>query len=211
MVTVATLPDRFAGLWQRLGAITPPGPLAATLLQAYAEPHRAFHTLVHLCHCLEEFDNCRHLALNSDAVELALWFHDAVYDPRGKTNERDSAVLALEALEQGQISLATKLLVPTLLLATTHEPQPPTTVDAQLIVDIDLAILGQPQSRFEEYERQIRQEYAMVHEDKSRLARSAILEKFLRQPSISHSVFFQQQYEVSARVNLLESLRRLAP
>ena len=139
-----------------------------------------------------------------------MWFHDAVYVPLGKDNEARSAALAMTAIEKGGLTVQLGLSVPGLIEATSHN-QPPTTVDAQLIVDIDLAILGQPQSRFEEYERQIRQEYAMVHEDKFRLGRSAILEKFLRQPSIYHSVFFQQQYEVSARVNLLESLRRLAP
>ncbi|WP_214429302.1 hypothetical protein, partial [Escherichia coli] len=42
-----------------------------------------------------------HLAAFSDpeAVEAAIWFHDAIYDSRAKDNEAQSAVLAAEKLD----------------------------------------------------------------------------------------------------------------
>jgi predicted metal-dependent HD superfamily phosphohydrolase len=46
-----------------------------------------------------------------------------------------------------------------LILATRHDVSPPGG-DAALLVDVDLAILGSPAERFDEYERQVRQEYS---------------------------------------------------
>ena len=64
------------------------------LTARYAEPQRAYHTMEHVTECLSHFDTARHLLARPDEVELALWFHDAVYDPRRGDNEEQSARLA---------------------------------------------------------------------------------------------------------------------
>src|SRR5262245_66185655 len=50
------------------------------LAERYAEPHRYYHTSRHIAECLAEVDHVRHLARDPVAVELALWFHDAIYE-----------------------------------------------------------------------------------------------------------------------------------
>jgi predicted metal-dependent HD superfamily phosphohydrolase len=202
------LPFAFAQLWQRLGATTPPEPVFTRLYQAYSEPHRAYHNVTHLCHCLEELAAARSLAEHPDEVEIPLWFHDAVYEPLAKDNEQRSAAWAEQELEQAGIAAAVRQRVQALIRATKHD-QPPTTSDAQLMVDIDLAILGQPATRFEEYEAQIRQEYAMVPEAAFRQGRAAILDIFLQRLAIYHTDYFRQQYEAVARQNLTRSVLSL--
>jgi predicted metal-dependent HD superfamily phosphohydrolase len=84
-----------------------------------------------------------------------------------------------------------------------------TTSDGQLLVDVDLAILGQARERFAEYERQIRAEYAWVPEADFKSGRAAILQRFLDRPAIYGTEFFRSRYEETARSNLRWSADRL--
>jgi predicted metal-dependent HD superfamily phosphohydrolase len=202
------LNERFKLLWTHRGANTPQEETFSLLHRSYSEAFRTYHNVTHLCHCLEELDTARHLAIHPAAVEIALWFHDAVYEPLAKDNEARSAAWAEEELRKRGAPQDIIHRVKNLILATKHD-QPPTEPDAQLIVDIDLAILGQPAERFDAYEAQIRQEYAMVPEVAFRQGRAAILEMFLNRPTIYYTDFFQQKYEGAARANLQRSLYRL--
>lgn len=95
-----------------------------------------------------------------------------------------------------------------LIIATKHSAIQ-TNPDNQLIADIDLSILGKPEDRFDEYERQIRKEYEWVPEAAFTTGRSTILESFLARANIYTTQFFQEMYEVQARRNITRSLARL--
>ncbi|HEY9014053.1 MAG TPA: hypothetical protein VIM84_03190, partial [Gemmatimonadales bacterium] len=86
-------------------------------------------------------------------------------------------------------------------------PQDP---DARLLCDIDLSILGRDPSRFEQFEQQIRQEYARVPELLYRNGRSRILSGFLQRASIYQTPAFVAEYETQARRNLEGALVRLS-
>src|SRR5690606_19490271 len=88
-----------------------------------------------------------------------------------------------------------------LIMATRHTT-PPTTPDASLLTDIDLAILGQPPGRFAAFEQQIRQEYAWVPPSEFALGRAKILRGFLDRPTVYSTAAFRQKYEQRARTNL---------
>ena len=87
-------PERWLRLWQAIGASGDASTWYETLTRAYAELHRHYHNQQHIADCLAEFDAVRLLAKQPYAVELALWFHDAVYDPKAADNEEQSAALA---------------------------------------------------------------------------------------------------------------------
>jgi predicted metal-dependent HD superfamily phosphohydrolase len=53
------------------------------ILSRYAEPHRYYHTRQHREECFEKWSDLRGQADHPAEVDVALWFHDAVYD----TNE----------------------------------------------------------------------------------------------------------------------------
>jgi predicted metal-dependent HD superfamily phosphohydrolase len=134
---------------------------------ARRRPHRHYHTVRHLEECFAQFDLLKEEATRPEEVELALWFHDAIYDPRRSDNEARSAQWAFESL-QG-VSPGTAENVRALVMATRHDALPESN-DAQILVDVDLSILGASEERFDEYEAQARAEYAWVPGRKIRRA-----------------------------------------
>jgi predicted metal-dependent HD superfamily phosphohydrolase len=132
-----------------------------------------------------------------------------VYDTRAQDNEERSARWAEQALRAGGAAGAVASRVAGLVRATRHEAAP-IGADAQLLVDVDLAILGAPEARFAEYERQVRQEYAWVPEPAFRQGRARVLASFLERPALYGTPWFGERLEARARANLARSLRELA-
>jgi subtilisin len=131
-----------------------------------------------------------------------------VYGLRASDNEERSADLSRAlAVELGSDPECAARLV----LATRHEATPSVSTDEALVVDIDLSILGQPEARFDEYESQVRREYAWVSEERFREGRTRILEGFLSRPSVYATMRFRGLYERAARRNLERSLKSLRP
>jgi predicted metal-dependent HD superfamily phosphohydrolase len=200
--------DNWVELWGRLGAIGDPLPVYQSLTTRYSEAHRAYHNLDHIQKCLQEFEGVRSLAEDPDAVEMAVWFHDAVYDPKAKDNEELSAQLAAYLLEAAEMPEAFSQKVARLILATKHDA-PPENKDAALLIDVDLTILGQLREIFAEYEAEIRQEYADVPKSEFAAGRSSMLMAILKRPSIYQTDFFRAKYEETARKNLQWAVVRL--
>lgn len=199
------LSRRWSILWRRLNLPEPEVELLWHLCDRYSEPYRAYHTLQHLSECFEWLDLACGLAENPAAVELALWFHDAIYDSRRADSEARSADLAAQVIETVGGGDSLQQSVHAMILATTHQVAP-STPDRCLVVDIDLAILGSGGDRFTQYETQIRQEYAWVPEKVFRQKRGSILQSLLNRPSIFTTEFFRKRLERQAQHNLHQSL-----
>ena len=193
--------------WAGIGARTDGQGTYEQLLARYSEPHRHYHTLQHLGECLAMFDSVRGLPEHPDEVELALWFHDAIYDTHRPDNEERSADWARAALREAGVANDAADRVHALIMATRHTANP-VLPDEQLLVDIDLSILAAEQARFDEYEGQIRQEYAFVPRWLFRRKRRAILQGFLDRPSIYSTAHFKQALEQLARENLKQAITR---
>ena len=202
--------ERWSTMWSRLGAGA--GSHGETVfqavIQAYSEPHRRYHTLAHLQDCLQQFDVACSLATHPVEVEAALWFHDAIYDPRSSENEACSAQWAQAALRDMGVSAEIAQRVADLVLVTRHNTRP-VGADACVLVDIDLSILGRAPAEFDVYEHQIREEYAWVPEPTFRQRRADILQSFLTRRVIYETLLFQSTYEAQARQNLARSIARL--
>ncbi|MEO8623031.1 MAG: N-methyl-D-aspartate receptor NMDAR2C subunit [bacterium] len=199
--------ERWQASWKRLGVNAPEEHTYAIVIARYAEPQRKYHTMQHLDECFAHFDAARHLAERPDEVEVALWFHDAVYDVRADDNEERSAEWAGHVATQlVRSSVAER--ISQLVLATKHNAAPPSP-DAALLVDVDLAILGAVIARFDEYEQQVREEYAWVPGILFRRERRKILQGFLARPHVYSTEHFRTRYEQPARANLTRSIERL--
>jgi predicted metal-dependent HD superfamily phosphohydrolase len=194
--------------WRDLKAVGDPVVWHRRLIDAYSEKRRHYHNLQHLDECLGELYSVRSLATQPAIVEMALWFHDAVYDPRSGTNEEDSASLAVDCFTAAHLPTESVEAVRQLILCTkTHQPN--AGADAALLVDIDLAILGQPPARFWAYEQGIKAEYSWVPEETYVQKRTEILASFLRRPTIYRTDPLKQKYELMARTNLESAINRL--
>ena len=200
-----TLSQIWGASWAALGLPSPPPAKLAALLARYAEPHRAYHTAQHLEECLAQFALVRDCAQEPGIVELAIWYHDAVYWPRRSDNEQVSADLAADELRAAGATSELMSRVVALILLTTHEAPPPAG-DGALLVDVDLAILGAEPSRYAEYERQVRVEYSWVPSLLFRRNRAEILRSFLARPTIYTTPSIRKRLEARARANLAAAL-----
>ena len=178
------------------------------LVDRYDEAHRRYHTTQHLAECLGLWRTSRSLASRPGEVAIALWFHDAVYDTKRQDNEERSAALAREAVTLAGLPSGIGDRVHALIMATRHDGVA-TDADMQLLVDIDLSILGADTTRFDEYERQVREEYAWVPSLMFRRTRRTILQQFLERPRIFQTPAFYETRETAARQNLKRSVMQL--
>ena len=195
-------------LWRSLGVGVVDQQLLPELVRRYSEPQRKYHTLQHLDACLRHFASLRDQATRPDEVELALWFHDAVYEVGQPGNEAKSADWARGAVVAAGGSPAVAERIHALVMVTCHDVAP-STPDQEVLLDADLSILGAPPATFDAYEVQIRAEYATVEEDTFRSRRRRILQQFLGRPRIYHTDQFHGKFETQARDNLARSIRQL--
>jgi predicted metal-dependent HD superfamily phosphohydrolase len=202
--------DAWQEVWRELGSSGGSETLHRELLARYSEPHRKYHTLQHLEECLTLFDAVRGKApaRRAGEVAIALWFHDAVYDPMRQDNETRSAEWARQALADAGLASDVCERVAAMITATKHDGVAGDD-DTRLLLDIDLSILGAPASRFDEYERQVGEEYAWVPGILFRRTRRKILEMFLARERIYLTEPLFQARESTARENLQRSLANL--
>jgi predicted metal-dependent HD superfamily phosphohydrolase len=201
---------RFFALWTALGARGYGGDAFARLRAAYDEPHRAYHTARHIGACLRLLDDAE-VAQGAERpleIEAALWFHDAVYDTHARDNEERSAMMAEEALGAAGVAADVVARIAAHVRATkTHETD---SADGQLVIDIDLSILGESPEVFARFEEEIRREYAWVDEASYVAGRTAVLRGFAERPSLYGTRLFRDRYEAKARANVAASLAKLA-
>jgi predicted metal-dependent HD superfamily phosphohydrolase len=212
--SVTPLPERWADRWSHtlewmgLGMVFIP--VGERLLASYSEPERHYHDARHVLSCLNALDNFSGNIQDADALELAIWFHDAIYNPKAGpgVNEFQSAELfrkEFQMLANGYIDLDQ---VERLIMATRHHREPEDS-DEALIMDIDLGVLGGGKVRYDVYADDIRMEYAHVDDDMFRKGRIEVIHSFLRRKSIYWTRDFRNLLEKSARANLERELVRL--
>ena len=199
--------EQWKRMWAAFG-VPADEALLRDLVARYSEPHRKYHTMQHLEECFGKLEELRALARKPEEIELALWFHDAVYDTKRRDNEEKSAEWARSAVLEKGVAAPAGDRVYGLVMATRHNAVPAGT-DAQILVDVDLSILGATPDRFDEYEAQVRQEYSWVPGPLFRRERRKILEDFLKRPSLFQTAQFVAAYEARARGNLERSLEKL--
>jgi predicted metal-dependent HD superfamily phosphohydrolase len=132
--------DRFQDLWRRClidGERDDSASIHQRLISSYCEPQRHYHTLAHVEHCLGMFDQCKSLVSNPDALELAIWFHDVIFEPGRHDNEALSKELYLY-LSIKVHAPELRELVGRLIMATLHDGSSLEDDDARYMVDIDL-------------------------------------------------------------------------
>lgn len=202
------LPEAWLRTCRRVRARGDVARVGANLVARYAEPHRRYHDLTHLDDVLRRVDELAHHATDPDAVRLAAWFHDAVYDPTATDNEEQSAQLAETALSGLRLDAAVVAEVVRLVrLTATHTPQPGDGNGA-VLCDADLAILAEGRDRYDAYVRAVREEYAHVGDVAFARGRAEVLRSLLAQQPLFRTEDARSSWEAAARRNLEAELGR---
>jgi predicted metal-dependent HD superfamily phosphohydrolase len=185
--------------------------VGADLVRRLDEEHRRYHTARHVVEmfwALEDLEQAGVVTRRQAALaRVAAWFHDAVYDTTssGGENEVDSAALAVRDLSALGFAAEDVETVRDLVLST-HDHELTGTPLAAAFHDADLWILSSPPGRYDEYTRQVRDEYAAVPDDVFRAARASILRPFLDRETIYATEFARESWEDAARANLATEL-----
>ena len=187
--------------------------LKQELSALYRAEDRHYHNLAHIEAMLGLAGDYRALLGDPEAVEAAIWFHDAIYDSKAKDNEARSAALAEKRLA-GRTDAGRLDRIGAMILATATHQLPrfdddAATRDASLFLDMDLSILGAEPDAFDAYEHAVRREYDWVEERMWRAGRGAVLKDFLARTRIFHTEEFRQRFEPQARLNMARSLEAL--
>ena len=190
-----------------------PGYLLNRLKARYGEPQRHYHTWDHIEALKRHFDALADEWHRSEPVLWALYWHDAIYDPTRPDNEELSAQL-LEEDGRGHLGAEDLAFAAQIIRATaTHEVPDGLSdddrADLALFLDIDLSILGAREQVFDQYEADVRAEYAFVPEDAFRAGRAKVLKSFAERPAIYFTEEGRARWDVQARLNLSRSLARL--
>ena len=195
--------------------------LGESLLQAWEQPHRAYHHSGHLSQMLSDLDHLyTHRAQGSTplALILAAWFHDAVYEGAPGEDERRSEQLASASLEPlvaaGLLTEQELQMVSLLVRATaTHElpesaglPAGYKSANIQLFLDADMAILAADSARYRRYLRGVRSEYSHFDDEAFRTGRTTFLRSILGRERIFLSEEAFKLWEEPARANLRAEL-----
>ena len=192
--------------------------LGESLLQAWEQPHRAYHHSGHLSQMLTDLDHLYAHRAQAGSTPLALilaaWFHDAVYEGAPGEDERRSEQLAGASLEPlvaaGLLTEHELQMVRCLVRATaTHElpesaelPAGYAVTDIEFFLDADMAILAADSARYRRYLRGVRSEYSHFDDEAFRTGRTNFLRSILGRKRIFLSEEALQLWEEPAQANL---------
>ncbi len=199
--------SRFESLWQcnmLAGASDNSHNIFSIVQRCYQENHRHYHNDEHIDHCLELLEVAKTEMQLSDAVELAIWFHDVIYVIGASDNEERSVELFMQ-LSKGQLQEELRQHVSSLIMSTTHDRQPE-TIDERILVDIDLSSFGLSWDRFKEDGDNVRKEQSHLSDRDFFRKQMQFQESLLNRARFYCSDFFYEMFEATARENLSRHL-----
>lgn len=194
------LAGRFADLW-RESAGTDPGPVWADLVEHYEQPHRFYHSLGHLCHCLRELDAAKDHVAEFQATELAIWFHDIIYIYGANDNEmRSAAYFRNVAGPHMPAELVERVCE--FIMATQHTGAAGDEAIA-FVVDIDLSGFGLPWDDYLADSDALRQEAGdSVSDEQYYQGKLRFLTELQSWSSLFQTEHFRDRLERAAQANI---------
>ncbi len=193
------LSKRFCDLWQACAG-TNTAQVWQKLQQHYTEPHRYYHTLGHLTHCLTQLDAAKADIAEFNATEMALWFHDIIYHYGARDNEILSAAFFRNVAGP---TMPTQFIdrVCEFIIATQHTGAARDAAIA-FVVDIDLSGFGLPWDSYLADSNALREEASSVGDAQYYQGKLRFLSELQSWPSLFQSPFFRDRLEAAAQSNI---------
>lgn len=199
---------RFQTTWERISNGNNGADIGCELFERYAESKRFYHTLDHIDYCLEVFDKVRNHCVNPDSVELAIWFHDVVYDFPIDDNERLSAEYFMDA-SCGRLPEKFRRVVFDQVIATDHRSTP-VDLDQRILIDIDLSSFGRDWEQFLHDGVNVRREMNYLDDLVFYTRQISFMKGLLAREHFYATDWFQEHFETTARENLTRYLEVLS-
>jgi predicted metal-dependent HD superfamily phosphohydrolase len=175
------------------------------LIAAYSAPRRHYHNLKHVEDCLDALADIDDLSITDrDILIQAIWWHDVVYDATRSDNEELSAQLAEKYLQPDLRQEVARLI----RLTKSHQIEPGDRL-GEILISIDLRILGAVPTLYDTYASAIRKEFAHIPDDAYRVGRAEVLRRFVARPVIYPDPVFAKQYDRQARENIAREIASL--
>lgn len=194
-------PAKLKALWQDIAV-------------RYNETQRTYHTLSHLQQLFAQFEQVKNKLNEPHVIALALYYHDAIYEPTLTDNELKSAEYAIESLRYYLSAEHCQRIYALIMMTASHQldelADPAKSSDAAYLLDMDLSILGASWAEYERYAQVIRQEYMHVPLADYRTGRMAVLNGLLAHPKLYLTDYYYEQLETQARENVKREITSLA-
>jgi len=203
--------EEWMNWWNNVGAIGDPVKSYNEIVNLYSIPKRAYHNWEgHIARGYIDLKEVINLGLaeHPNRLKYSWDLHDCKYYPERHNNEEQSAAYAYRfALDRG-LSVEFAGESKKLIVITKHI-EVPKTIDEKIMVDIDLAVLGYPFPEFNQYRKDIREEYSFVSPPLYKEGRIALLQRFLGKKPLYQTDYFRNKYEAKARDNLKRAIEDL--
>ena len=167
----------------------------------YTKKKRFYHNLVHLDYMIVKANEHKHAIDDFDVFLFSIFYHDIVYNVKKQDNETRSAEIAKERLIEIGLDLDLIGKCHEQIVATKDHIDSDNNV-TNMLVDIDLAILGEDNKTYVEYTKKIRKEYSIYPDFLYNKGRKKALQHFLEMDTIFKTELFQSRYESLARENM---------
>ena len=172
----------------------------------YLSKFRYYHNLEHLENMFLELDKVKCQVKKIETLQFSIFYHDIIYKPAKNDNEHQSALILEKRLSNTSFKNIGECMAQ---IEATKDHKLSNDNDVNILLDLDLSILGKSRKKYKEYTENIRKEYQIYPDFLYSKGRKRILKNLLELDYIYKTDFFKQEYENQARTNLKFELKQL--
>ncbi len=176
------------------------------IFKSYSSESRHYHNLIHINNMISELDHVISEVKEKDSLLFSIYYHDIIYNTSNSDNEYKSAMLFKKRIARTDFQYIEKCMKQ---IEQTSEHKLSEDNDINILLDLDLSILGKNRLDYQEYCQNIRKEYNMYSDLEYRNGRKKVLIRLLDLSSIYKTDYFSSKYEKNARINLALELKSL--
>ncbi len=174
--------------------------------KSYSSKYRHYHNLLHIENMLLELENVKSQIKNLDTILFAIYYHDLVYKTTKTDNEYQSAQVFEKRISKTSFHNLRECKAQ---IESTKHHKHSADDDTNILLDLDLSILGKSPKEYQKYSENIRKEYRIYPDFLYRRGRTKVIKSMLESDSIFKINYFINKYENQARANLRSELQQL--